>query len=316
MATDESILKRFPCLNNSKNANDIKLSLPGHLEENIEIGTAKQHKHLNVALLLTGMPRSFLFPIVFDSIKKHLIEGMTSSWDDATVIEFHIFINFVLDDTPRHFEKQLTVRMSPSPTLAELVPAFHALGSVRLVRVSKADSPTLNESLHTACRGDIRPPPNFSMSWMQHVRSWETFQMMRGYELQQNIQMDWVMRIRPDMYWFNDVPPVTALDPNMLYVSARSNMVSDHYIVVPREMAFDVFSLGLEKSVCSDGSPERILEKHLKKTGHPQKWIDWLYAIVRYHEGAECWKLNDYKRRWCESVFGNWTSNLIPSWVH
>ena len=96
--------------------------------------------------------------------------------------------------------------------------------------------------------------------WRTWWETWEKvrrcFEMVQEYEARRRVVFDWVLRLRPDLWFFRPLPHVSTLDVKSLYIPAGIvackvlPCLNDHLAIIPRAHADQYFGLASVMTTC------------------------------------------------------------------
>jgi hypothetical protein len=298
----ESVRTRYPNLPIERNEHD-------NIIQQNQTWPSTSRRSLRIAICISGMVRSFIKPAVFQSIKHNLIQALLS--DHGQDYHYDIFLNLMTKDAPRKYGDDST-QATPEITQEDLEPALAHLGNVRTVRLYTQH--LHGEAVASECK---QLPSDMPGGFLQFIGTWEAFQLTRAYEIAHGFTYDWVIRMRADIGWFRPTYPLSTIPPTSVYVTSNHYMLSDHFALMPRHLAYSYFSLVTKPLFCSNVKqpPEEVLRLHLEAEHVTVRRLDLHFVVVRFHEGAECWRYGPnecYIRNVCESYFDHWTSPVVP----
>lgn len=166
------------------------------------------------------------------------------------------------------------------------------------------------------------------------------YELMKAYEAKKGDMYEWVMFIRPDLTFLQDVPALDTMakdgiyvqkwSPNMSTDETKKRWIRDHFAFAPRELAHAFFESALERYVCEYpwGTPNMYYPPRrnnedtfadsflingvspIRPVGYPQyasktTYDYWLDTVLLRPWGVQC---SDAKNRTlCEEVYGDFS---------
>ena len=219
--------------------------------------TAVPRQESRVAICLAGGVRTFARPHVHRSIATNLISGLDAHVDVFAILR-------LADVSPKgSLEEREHSRVDASR--ADLKKALAALGTaLRSVVLDNSSSSVYGVKHNPKCelRGFMGKSYEHGMRSVAQPASWARCldhieEAERGNG---GVQYDWVIRSRPDAYWFAPHPPACALPTDAI----MAHVWNDLHFVLPRQAATLVLRGMLSQYTSCDGrfiheTPERWL---------------------------------------------------------
>jgi hypothetical protein len=150
------------------------------------------------------------------------------------------------------------------------------------------------------------PRRNGVWAYAQYLRRRLCIEHLRQAERERNVTFDYIVLMRPDLYFFEALPPVTYLSrlrPHVLASSKEEGQPPGDYVyLMPRELmdAFDGALYDNYDGYCSHGrihdlstSPEFRLMEFVNRRNVPLQVYPFKFAIVRSYTSADCFRLSN-----------------------
>jgi hypothetical protein len=166
----------------------------------------------------------------------------------------------------------------------------------------------VNQSVCCQKRSTALNPPSGNGFWAyaQYLRRRLCIEHLRQAERERNVTFDYIVLMRPDLYFFEAVPPVTYLSrlrPHVLASSKEEGQPPGDYVyLMPREL-MDAFDGALYDNY--DGYCARDCFSDLASPPEFRlmTWVNWRhvpfqvypfkFAIVRSYTNADCFRLSN-----------------------
>ena len=161
------------------------------------------------AVCLTGTPRTFTRPHVFRSISENLLLALNRTG------AVDLFVVLSLQDAPPKNQSGFSFTRVDAPAadvaaaLAQLAPRARSTSRAR------GGDARARRALAQRCRfrGFLGASlENFARSLAQPAKWSACYAMLARAEAEDGARYEWVVRARPDAYWFGAHPPLRALD--------------------------------------------------------------------------------------------------------
>ena len=227
------------------------------------IAPSKPHcnERQRVAVCLSGSPRTFVRQHVHRSIANHLIRGLKAQVDVFAVMQLGDIEPKNDSAVGGHANRIDSSRRLVASALARLAPR-----AVVLEEGNGSNEMAYGLSVNSAChpRGYMGETTNQLLRSVAQPAAWRTcFELMERAERTDGSLYDWVVRTRPDIFWFYPHPPVCVLDPQTIY----AHFWVDFHFVLPRRVAEPIMhGMAEEYQRCKGPFPHNMLEGWLRST--------------------------------------------------
>mmetsp|Transcript_21469 Transcript_21469/g.52866 ORF Transcript_21469/g.52866 Transcript_21469/m.52866 type:complete len:356 (-) Transcript_21469:1310-2377(-) len=137
------------------------------------------------------------------------------------------------------------------------------------------------------------------------------FQMIRKHEVQSPVKFsfDFVVALRPDLFWFFDFPLLESFSPRKVYANANHKIIGDVVLLIPRELVVTFYSAlkqvdypdccFCERPICEKSSEATLLS--VFAVLRIMEFDSYPFPSVLYRAaGAEC-------MRWGPNVYWEFT---------
>lgn len=196
----------------------------------------------HAAVCILGMARSLREPKVYQSIKRYVVNAL----GPVTPHTFHLW-DFDLGRLGADFADAFAALPPAEPCTSCHLPP-------RLWRV-----------------------PNWTCALPScghfFLRQLQCMALVESFERRHGIQIDWVIRVRPDVEWGSPIGPLSALDENTVYVGNSQNVLrarwerrgythGDWHGAAPRHLAWALLGVAKEPKLC-ERAQWRMSNTHL-----------------------------------------------------
>ena len=218
-----------------------------------------------VGLCLAGHPRTFTRPHVYNSIRSNLIGGLNARVDVVAIMSL------------AYLPPKLHGWASPPSDSAVSTTALQkALAAIRpravvLDNDSGGGGAGYGTGLNPRCAtphgfmgSDAHGSGQHVMRTVAQPASWSAcLDLLEGFEREDGARYAFVVRSRPDAWWFRPHPAASCLSPRVIYVHDWLDM----HFVLPREAAPAIMRGMLhEYTNCNATFPHAALEAWLRHT--------------------------------------------------
>ena len=265
--------------------------LSDNLPHNITLATLARQR---IAVCMVGAARTLVLPAVHSSIRANLL--------DAQMVPVDLFVDISLDSGVR----------SDSPHLQRALQMLRPT-RVRLRPTSGCEAPQLHN--HGICTGKqqlmTQPDQKTLGGFFQYMWVVRCLRSAFRHEQANGLSYSWIIRTRPDVAFFDRVPPCVVMSRRRLVLMAKESNPAffDGFWMSPRWLA-TVLADGIEHFWGSASvlpwPPEHSVFPFLQA----RRRVAWAYAlvpglIVRRAKGrpddGECWRLR--RKETPESVY-------------
>jgi hypothetical protein len=266
-----------------------------------------------VGFCFSGGVRSMA--VVTDSLLRNVVDAIQPDASRRSII-FNLQTTNECDSnpvnvgTPGHAEScaQMTAISSELVANGSIAALF---GNATMHVDNKLDCKhhfALNQSVCCQKRPTALNPPSGNGFWAyaQYLRRRLCIEHLRQAERERNVTFDYIVLMRPDLYFFEAVPPVTYLSRLRPHVLASSKEESqppgDYVYLMPRELmdAFDGALYDNYDGYCSNdrmgdlgNPPEFRLMEWVNRRHVPFQVYPFKFAIVRSYTNADCFRLSN-----------------------
>ncbi len=222
------------------------------------------------AVCLAGTPRTFTRPHVFRSISENLLLALNRTG------AVDLFVVLSLQDAPPKNQSGFSFTRVDAPA-ADVAAALAQLAPRALDVAPRADAETLElgalwRDPRCRFRGFMGASlENLARSLAQPAKWSACYAMLARAEAEDGARYEWVVRTRPDAYWFGAHPPLRALD------RARATVYHLHvdwHFVLPRALAEPVMVGMLQRfRACANGTLTKSKVRKLRKHESLESWM-------------------------------------------
>jgi hypothetical protein len=266
-----------------------------------------------VGFCFSGGVRSMA--VVTDSLLRNVVDAIQPDASRRSII-FNLQITSECDSNPINVGTPGRVQLCEEMTAisSELVAngsiaAFFGNATVNINSDLDCKHPfAVNQSVCCRKKPTALNPPSGNGFWAyaQYLRRRLCIEHLRQAERERNMTFDYIVLMRPDLYFFEALPPVTYLSrlrPHVLASSKEEGQPPGDYVyLMPRELmdAFDGALYDTYDGYCVHerwgdvgGSPEFRLMEWVNRRHVPFQVYPFKFAVVRSYTSADCFRLSN-----------------------